>query len=82
MTSPCTMEELMKGINILKNNKAAGLDGMLCEQIKHLGSKSNGMAKRDDEQHLRVKEVSNAVVQVQSDCYPETGHRLLPTYEL
>ena len=27
----------MKGIQILKNNKVAGLDDMLCEQIKHLG---------------------------------------------
>ena len=30
----------MKGIKILKNNKAADLDGMQCEQIKHLGSKA------------------------------------------
>ena len=31
------------------------------------------MANRDDEQHPCVKEVSNAVAQVQRDCYPETG---------
>ena len=37
------------------------------------------MAKRDDEQHPRVKEVSRAVAQVQSDCYSETGQRLRPT---
>ena len=36
------------------------------------------MAKRDDEQHPCVKEVSKAVAQVQSDCYSETGQRLLP----
>ena len=35
LTSPFTIEELMKGIKILNNNKAAGLDDMLCEQIKH-----------------------------------------------
>ena len=34
LTSLFTMEELMK------NNKTAGLDGMLCEQIKHLGPKA------------------------------------------
>ena len=45
----------MKCINILKNNKAAGLDDMLCEQI------SNGMAKRDDEQHPCAKEVSKVI---------------------
>ena len=30
------------------------------------------MAKRDDEQHPCVKEVSKPVAQVQSDCYSET----------
>ena len=40
LTSPFTMEELIKGMKILKNNKAAGLDDMLCEQIKHLGPKA------------------------------------------
>ena len=37
------------------------------------------MAKRDDEKHPCVKEVSQAVAQVQSDCFPETGQTLLPT---
>ena len=40
------------------------------------------MTKRDDEQHPCVNEVSKAVAQVQSDCYSETGKRLLPTKEL
>ena len=40
LTSPFTMEELMKGIIILKINKAAGLDVMLCEQINHIGPKA------------------------------------------
>ena len=35
------------------------------------------MASRDDEQHPCVKEVSKAIVQVQSDCYSESGKRLL-----
>ena len=39
LTSPFTIEELMKGIKIPMNIKAAGLDNMLCEQIKHLGPK-------------------------------------------
>ena len=30
----------MKGIKILKNNKAAGLDDMICEQIKYMGPKT------------------------------------------
>ena len=31
------MEDLFHGVKALKNNKAAGLDDMLCEQIKHFG---------------------------------------------
>ena len=30
----------MKGIQILKNNKVAGLDNLLGEQFKHLGPKT------------------------------------------
>ena len=40
LTSPFIMEELMKCIKIMKNNKATGLDDMLCEQIKHLGPRA------------------------------------------
>ena len=42
LTSPFAMEELMKGIIILKNNEAAGLyyRYMICEQIKYLGPKA------------------------------------------
>ena len=31
------MEDLLHGVKALKNNKAARLDDMLCEQIKHFG---------------------------------------------
>ena len=31
------MEDLLHGVKALKNNKAACLDDMLCEQIKHFG---------------------------------------------
>ena len=37
LTSPFMMEDLLHGVKALKNNKAAGLDDMLCEQIKHFG---------------------------------------------
>ena len=40
LTDPFTMEELKKGVKALANNKAAGLDDILCEQIKHLGVKT------------------------------------------
>ena len=37
LTSPFLMEDLLHGVKALRNNKAAGLDDMLCEQIKHFG---------------------------------------------
>ena len=37
LMSPFLMEDLLHGVKALKNNKAAGLDDMLCEQIKHFG---------------------------------------------
>ena len=37
LTSPFLMEDLLHGVKALNNNKAAGLDDMLCEQIKHFG---------------------------------------------
>ena len=37
LASPYLMEDLLHGVKALKNNKAAGIDDMLCEQIKHFG---------------------------------------------
>ncbi|XP_071505175.1 uncharacterized protein [Diadema antillarum] len=37
LTRAFTMNELIVGIKTMKNNKAAGLDDILCEQVKHLG---------------------------------------------
>ena len=37
-TRPFSMNDLCGAIKDMKNNKAAGLDDILCEQIKHLGS--------------------------------------------
>ena len=46
LTSPFLMEDLLHGVKALKNNKAAGLDDMLCEQIKQGYS---SMVTTDDE---------------------------------
>ena len=43
----------------------------------NIWDQSNGLAKRDDAQHPCVKEVSKAMAQVQSDCYPKTRQRLI-----
>ena len=37
LMSPFLMENLLHSVKALNNNKAAGLDDMLCEQIKHFG---------------------------------------------
>ncbi|CAH1258394.1 Hypp2004 [Branchiostoma lanceolatum] len=36
-TRPFSMDDLRNAIKDMKNNKAAGLDDILCEQIKHFG---------------------------------------------
>ncbi|CAH1250094.1 Hypp8765 [Branchiostoma lanceolatum] len=36
-TRPFSMDDLCNAIKDMKNNKAAGLDDILCEQIKHFG---------------------------------------------
>ena len=36
LTSPFLMEDLLLGVKALKNNKAAGLDDMFCEQSSTL----------------------------------------------
>ena len=41
MAHPFSEEEYKKGIAALKNNKAAGRDDVLVEQLKHLGQKAN-----------------------------------------
>ena len=38
---PFTEEEYRKGIVTLKNNKAAGIDDILVEQLKHLGPRAH-----------------------------------------
>ena len=41
MTHPFSDEKYIKGIAALKNNKAAGREDILVEQLKHLGPKAN-----------------------------------------
>ena len=41
MAHPFSEEEYKKGIAALKNNKAAGRDDVLVDQLKHLGQKAN-----------------------------------------
>ena len=41
MVYPFSEEEYRKGIATLKNNKAAGIDDILVEQLKNLGPKTH-----------------------------------------
>ena len=38
---PFTKDEYREGIAILNNNKAAGIDDVLVEQLKHLGPRAH-----------------------------------------
>ena len=82
LASPFLKEELLKGINALKNNKAAGLDDMLCEQIKTLWTSYSTMAVEDDEQHIGNTEVPKDMEEVKSDSNTEAWKRLYTTKEL
>ena len=41
MVSPFSEDEYRKGVAILKNNKAAGRDDVLVEQLKNLGANAH-----------------------------------------
>ena len=41
MVHPFSEEEYNNGIAALNNNRASGRDGVLVEQLKHLGQKTN-----------------------------------------
>ena len=77
----------MRGIKILKNNKSAGLDDMLCEQIKHLGPKAmvwlKEMMNNCITEHTIIKEQTGfragTVFVDLSAAYDTVNHRMLLT---
>ena len=58
MAHPFSEEEYKKGIAALKNNKAAGRDDVLVEQLKHLGQNANKwlhtMLRKQDPQDMET----------------------------
>ena len=82
LTSLFLMEDLLHGVKALKNNKAAGLDDMLCEQIKHVGEATLSMVTTDDELYTEDTEIPRAMEEVISDRHLQTRKRLYITKEL
>ena len=56
MVSPFSEDEYRKGVATLKNNKAAGRDDVLVEQLKNLGPKANNMETIQDYRHTETRE--------------------------
>ena len=74
------MEDLLHGVKALKNNKAAGLDDMLCEQIKHFGEATLRWLLQI--LYTEDTEIPKAMEEVKSDRHPQTWKRLYITKEL
>ena len=55
MVYPFSEVEYRKGVAILKNNKAAGRDDVLMEQLNNLGPKDTQMAADNAKQMLHEK---------------------------
>ena len=66
MVYPFGEKEYRRGIATLKNNKAAGIDDVLVEQLKNLGAKTqqllhseqdlNNLEENDDDRHIKSRE--------------------------
>ena len=82
LTSPFLMEDLLDGVKALKNNKAAGLDDMLCEQIKHFGEATLRWILQMMNSILKTHNIPKAMEEVKSDRHPQTRKRLYITKEL
>ena len=82
LTSPFLMEDLLHGVKALKNNKAAGLDDMLCEQIKHFGEATLRWLLQMMNSILKDTYIPKAMEEVKSDRHPQTRKRLYIAKEL
>ena len=83
LASPFLMEDLLHGVKALKNNKAAGLDDMLCEQIKHFGEATRRwLLQMMNSIPTEDTEIPKAMEEVKSDRHPQTRKRLYITKEL
>ena len=83
LTSPFLMEDLLHGVKALKNNKAAGLDDMLCEQIKHFSEANLRWLLQMINSILKThKLITKAMEEVKSNRHPQTRKRLYITKQL
>ena len=71
----------MHGVKALKNNKAAGLDDMLCEQIKHFGEATFRWLLQMINSILKTHKLLK-LGEVKSDRHPQTRKRLYITKEV
>ena len=86
MVSPFSEDEYRKGVATLKNNKAAGRDDVLVEQLKNLGPNTHKWLRAMlIKQLLHRQQDPNNMETIQDYRHTETMERLsnseeLPTY--
>ena len=72
MVSPFSEDKYKKGVATLKNNKVAGRDDVLGEQLKNLGPKASQMAARNVKQLLHRQQDPNNMEIIQDYRHTET----------
>ena len=76
MVYPFSEEEYRKGVAILKNNKAAGRDDVLLEQLKNIGPKAHRRLLTMLNKCFRKNKITTIMKTVPEYCHTDAWERL------